>query len=210
MMQENIPIRSVQHWMYCPHRWGLIEIDCAWAENCFVTKANILHERVHESNRYHSREKISYTAVKVYNDLPPYGIYGVTDCLEKKGDRFSIVEYKPSQPKNALYYEEDLMQVFAQKLCVDHVFRCDSEGYLYYADTRKKVKLPLKENFAEYEQKLTAILADIREHLRTGTIPPIRKGQKCSGCSMKDMCMPGRKKFAGVDRSIKQLLESEL
>lgn len=210
MTQDNIPIRSIQHWMYCPHRWGLIEIDCAWAENYYVTKANILHERVHDNNSYHSRGKISYTAVRVYNDLPQFDIYGVTDCLEIKDGQYTIVEYKPTQPKNEPYHHDDLMQVFAQKLCVDYVFNCDSEGYLYYADTGKRIRLPLKEGFAGYEQELVSILAEIRKHLREGTIPPIRKGQKCSGCSMKDLCMPSRKKYDGVSRSIKALLEAQI
>ena len=47
MKENEISIRSIQHYLYCPHRWGLIEIDRAWAENYFVTKANLMHERVH-------------------------------------------------------------------------------------------------------------------------------------------------------------------
>ena len=37
MKTQEIAIRSIQHYMYCPHRWGLMEIDRAWAENAFVT-----------------------------------------------------------------------------------------------------------------------------------------------------------------------------
>ena len=46
MTEEQIPVRSIQHWLYCRHRWGLLEIDCAWAENYYVTKANLLHKIV--------------------------------------------------------------------------------------------------------------------------------------------------------------------
>lgn len=206
MRSEDIPIRSIQHWLYCPHRWGLLEIDCAWAENYYVTKANLLHERVHSANSYRSSAKVSYTAVSVYNDQPQYGIYGVTDCLEQTDSQYTIVEYKPTQPKNLLYRHEDLMQVFAQKLCVDYVFRCNSIGTIYYADTRKRVKLPLSENYEEYERELVGILCEIREHIRKGTIPPIPKGQKCSGCSMKDICMPSRKKPVPLSKAIEGLL----
>lgn len=52
MTEESISIRSIQHWLYCRHRWGLLEINCAWAENYYVTKANLLHRRVHE-DKYH-------------------------------------------------------------------------------------------------------------------------------------------------------------
>lgn len=33
----EISIRSLQHFLYCPHRWGLLEIGKVWAENYFVT-----------------------------------------------------------------------------------------------------------------------------------------------------------------------------
>ena len=69
MISEEIAIRSIQHYMYCPHRWGLLEIDKAWAENFFVTKANLLHERVHDPEKnYTARGKKVFTAVPVYND----------------------------------------------------------------------------------------------------------------------------------------------
>ena len=48
MKSQEITIRSIQHYMYCPHRWGLIEINKSWGENIFVTKANLLHDRVHD------------------------------------------------------------------------------------------------------------------------------------------------------------------
>ncbi len=210
MISEQIPIRSIQHWLYCPHRWGLMEVDCAWAENYFVTKSNIMHENVHSDKVYSSKAKRSYTAIKVYNDLPKYGIYGVTDCLEIADGRYIIVEYKPTQPKNEQFYHEDMMQVFTQKACVDYMFGCNSEGYLYYADTRKRVKLPLEENFVAYQNELLSILVEIRYNIRNGIIPPIRNGQKCNGCSMKDLCMPNQKKHEGLRQSISKLLEEKL
>ena len=83
MKENEISIRSIQHYLYCPHRWGLIEIDRAWAENYFVTKANLMHERVHDPNQgYLSRGRRVYTSVPVYNDRPEYQLYGVTDCIE--------------------------------------------------------------------------------------------------------------------------------
>ena len=81
-MENDISIRTVQHFLYCPHRWGLIEIDRAWSENYFVTKSELFHERVHETGSYISKSKKVYTAVTVYNDLPEYRLYGITDCLE--------------------------------------------------------------------------------------------------------------------------------
>ena len=51
MSSVEITIRSIQHYLYCPHRWGLLEIDKAWEENIFVTKANLMHKRVHDPKK---------------------------------------------------------------------------------------------------------------------------------------------------------------
>ena len=213
----EITIRSLQHYIYCPHRWGLMEIDRAWAENYFVTRGNLRHKRVHEKEKYSIRDKKVFTGVNVYNDK--YGLYGVVDCIEgessKKGVdvlgddnkyELRIVEYIPSKPKDKDYNFDDLMQVFAQKVCVDYVFDTDCEGIIYYAKEKKRVLLPLKENYYEYEKELVKILEEMRENIKEGTIPPIMKKQKCRGCSMKDICMPKLKKIKCVKDEISKTL----
>ena len=126
MNKEEITIRSIQHFMYCPHRWGLLEIDKAWAENFFVTRANLMHERVHDPDRaYTTKNKKVFTSVPVYHDGEEYNLYGVTDCLELTKDEegvsfngsdekyhISIVEYKPTIPKSMDYREFEPRNIF--------------------------------------------------------------------------------------------------
>lgn len=103
-------IRSVQQYLYCPHRWGLMEIVCSWAENAFVCKGNLVHESVDTGKCLSARNAIVERSVRVYND--EWGLFGVIDCLElrrsvsgcfieKYGERFelTIVEYKVRSPK---------------------------------------------------------------------------------------------------------------
>lgn len=224
MNTEEITIRSIQHYMYCPHRWGLMEIDRAWAENIFVTKANLMHERVHDPDKhYTAKGRKVFTSVPVYNDLEEYNLYGVTDCLEllpdmngvsiegsKEKFRICIVEYKPTKPKDRLYREDDLIQVFAQKICVDYVFGGDADGVIYYSDVKKRVQLPLKENFEKYHAKLKTLLNEMRDRLKKGEIPPVVKGQKCSGCSMKDLCMPSLKPVKKLQFEIEKIERTAL
>ncbi|MCI8348451.1 MAG: CRISPR-associated protein Cas4 [Firmicutes bacterium] len=216
MKTEEISIRSIQHYMYCQHRWGLMEIDRAWSENFYVTKANLMHERVHDwQSSYSAKGKKVYTSVPVYNDLNEYNLYGVTDCLEFKGradcsnenevQDICIVEYKPTQPKNKAHHEDDVMQIFAQKICVDYTFKCDSKAVIYYADTKKRYELPFAENYSKYDSELKALLKEMRLNIVNGHIPPINKGQKCNGCSMKDICMPGMRKNKNLSFLIDQI-----
>ena len=225
MRSEEITIRSIQHYMYCPHRWGLLEIDKAWAENVFVTKANLMHERVHDPDRnYTVRGRKVFTSVPVYNDLEEYNLYGVTDCLECKeskdgidafhdGKKYKlcIVEYKPTKSKQQTHRKDDLMQIFAQKTCVDYVFHCDCETILYYVDVKQRIPVDFTDSYREFDNELRRLLSEMRANLREGIIPPIRKGQQCSGCSMKDLCMPSSlKKSYRFQKELQHVLEEQL
>ncbi|MDD6485109.1 MAG: CRISPR-associated protein Cas4 [Clostridiales bacterium] len=211
-----INIRSIQHYMYCPRRFGLLEINKDWAENVFVVKANLMHERVHSgSHDYRSAKKIEMSSVAVYND--ELDLYGVTDCIEFEKSsagneieglegkyKVHIIEYKPKQPMSGEIRETDAIQVFAQMLCADYVWNCKSDGYVYYADTRKRVKLPLREEFDRYYALLKELMQNMKNCMESGVIPPRVKGQNCSGCSVKDVCMPANKKY-----EVKKLVMSE-
>lgn len=203
MDEVAIAIRNIQHYLYCPHRFGLIMIDDVWAENYFVTKANLIHERVHTENDYTSRNKRVITSLAIYNDEPLYNIYGYVDCIELERDfdgvvidntgeryKINIVEYKPTKPKSKEYNFEDLMQVFAQKICIDRIFKCNSEGIIYYKNTNERIKLDLNENYKIYDDKLKEILYEMRIIIKSGCIPIIKDLNNCGGCSFKDLCMP--------------------
>lgn len=205
---DMISIRSLQHYRYCPHRWGLIEIGRCWSENYYVAKANVLHEKAHQPQHYIQRGKKVYSSVQVWND--EIGLFGVVDCIEKANDGIHIVEYKPKKPKGSDYNEDDAIQVFAQKLCVDAVFGCDSIGELYYSDVRERVRLPFDDEQVNghYLTLITDTVSKIRKQLEAGSIPPIRKDQYCSGCSMKDLCMPKSRRIILKDE-IRKIMEIE-
>lgn len=219
-MTNEITIRSIQHYLYCAHRWGLIEIGNVWAENYFVTKANLMHENVHTKNVYTKRGAKVFSSVPVYND--EYNIYGVVDCIEAepsekgvhiegedKKYNLSIIEYKPTKPKNDDFHYEDAMQMFAQKICVDSVFCCDCKCVLYYADVKKRIELPIRENYNIYDKELKSILSQMQEYLKYGKIPAIKHRQYCGGCSMKDICMPLKKPLKSIRKQIEEIGDIE-
>ena len=80
--EEPVSIREVQHFAYCPHRWGLIHIGCDWSENAFVNRAKLIHERVDGGKPTALRGSIVERSVQVYDD--EWGLFGVLDALELK------------------------------------------------------------------------------------------------------------------------------
>ena len=206
-MKETINIREIQHYLYCAHRWGLIAIELAWVENYYVTKADLIHERVHSNISYSApKHGRVYTAVKVWND--DRGMIGEVDCLEESRGQFTIVEYKPTQPKDKPYHAEDLLQVFAQKICVDHIFRCNASAEIYYADTKKRAALPVIEKYAFLSEKLTETLNAMRAYLECGEVPPVTGKEKCGGCSFRDICLPAVfRKHSSTKAQVMELVE---
>ncbi|MBQ8495989.1 MAG: CRISPR-associated protein Cas4 [Clostridia bacterium] len=198
---DSVDLRSIQQYLYCPHRFGLMENNCSWAENVFVNRGNLAHERVTEGKYSASRGTIQERSVRVFQD--EWGLFGVLDCLELKKDKngveipiysgkytVSIVEYKVTAPKNNQIRIEDRMQLLGQKICVDSLFSCHADTYFYYHDTRRREKIEFsEEDYSFLKQTLT----EIREIKQKGIIPPIRNDQYCSGCSMKDICLPPKR-----------------
>lgn len=213
MNDRTINIRCIQHYMYCPRRFALLEINDDWQENAYVVKANLQHQRVHDgSHKYSDSKKIVRSDIAVYNDENDYDIFGVTDCIEFVRDsggvqisgydgffNVRIVEYKPKAPKGIDFNETDAIQVFAQKICADSIWNCNSEAYIYYSDTRKRVRLPFDTEYEKYDTMLKNLLFEMRKVLNSKIIPPRKKGKKCSGCSMADICFSKEKKYSVRD-----------
>lgn len=79
----SINIRSIQHFMYCPRRYALLELNQDWSENALVVKANLMHEHVHDgSHSFSDARKIVRSDIAVWNDSPEYNLFGRTDCIE--------------------------------------------------------------------------------------------------------------------------------
>ncbi len=206
MTDDTINIRDLQHFSYCEHRWGLIAIDKVWVENIFVVKANLIHENVHQSDKIiYAKDEKAYNGVSIYND--DMGLFGVTDRLIKKGENYLILEYKPTKPKDKDFNIQDALQVFAQKICIDKMFNTNCKGYIYYKNEKTRVELPFDEKFDEYLQMLKTTIENIKYYRLLNKIPPIKKGQKCSGCSLKDLCIPKNPKKYNAKDLIFEALE---
>lgn len=204
MTDRTINIRDIQHYMYCPRRFALLAINGDWVENSFVVKANLMHEKVHNGDHsFSTRNKVVKSSVSIYNDEPEFDIFGVADCIEfersargpyvpELDDCFliKVVEYKPKPPKEREFHESDAIQVYAQKVCVDYILNCDCECYIYYSDIRRRIKLPFDTERDKYHTMLAGYIKSMRDILDTENIPPMKKGQKCSGCSIEDVCFP--------------------
>lgn len=217
---QTVNIRAIQHYMYCPRRFGLLEINNDWQENALVVNGNIVHERVHSGEHSFSSKLVrAESAVQLYHD--ELEIFGVADCIEFRpnshaeyssnaGGRYdiTIVEYKPTRPKSNDFSETDAIQVFAQKLCADSIYGVNCDGVLYYSDVRRRVKLPFDKEYDRYYALLKKLLAEMRDVLDSGVIPNRTPKQICSGCSLESVCMPKCPQYS-VRKEIKNQIRGD-
>lgn len=177
----------------------------------------------HHSNFSYEDIPEADTAKKMKLAAENYDLYGVTDCIEFLRDdsgvpvpelkgtyQVRVIEYKPRAPKDVPYHETDAIQVFAQKICADFVWHCDSEAYLYYADIRKRVKLPFDTEYARYDELLKRLLNEMRGVLDAHEIPQRKKGQHCSGCSLAERCFPKPQRGTVREQIMAMTEETEL
>ena len=194
----RIPIRALQHFLYCPHRWGMLYRDGLWEDNALTVFAELAHERVHSGDKLvQSKKKIAISNVTLYSRQ--WGIYGKADCLELISDAggvkvapypetysLSVVEYKPTAPDGEVSVA-DRLQLFAQSCCVQEIFGVMPDACLYYVNIRKRVKLDFDE---EDERLLRQVVEQLSYWQQSERTPPPVYGSKCNGCSMRDRCMP--------------------
>ncbi len=184
-----------------------------------MVKANIQHQNVHSGNVSYKKDVKVVTATDVYND--DYNLFGEVDSLELRKDnegvaiengRYSItiVEHKPTKPKDREFNFDDALQVFAQKLCVDYVFKTNAKAVIYYRDVKQRIALPFEQEYSSYLSTLENILQEMREHILESKIPAVKKGQKCSGCSFKELCIPKINTRYNVKRDIYAIIEGDV
>ena len=217
-MTEWITLNAINHFTYCPHRWGLMFVENVWTENALTTAGHLFHERVHDAAQDESRpDKISVRGLQLFHeDLKINGIADLTEfVLDEKGGytarngrryRPTVVEYKVGKPKTTDTIDlADEMQLIAQIVCMENMFGCPCDGALYYREINRRIRLTKTE---EAKNKLLCLLEKMRSFLQAGEIPTERHETGCGGCSLKDQCLPTAKN-ADVFREIESVCRKE-
>ncbi len=186
-------LSGIQHFAYCERQWGLIHIESLWEENRSTAEGRILHQRVDDPlfNETRRNVKIARSVPLVSMSL---GLYGIADVIElqlndneneKKGENYSIIEYKRGKPKND---DRDEVQLCAQAICLEEMLGVSlTKGHIYYGETKHRNQVL----FDEEIRIRVKMLAD-RMHLlfEKGVTPRAKKDKKCKNCSLSGICLP--------------------
>lgn len=186
---QTLYLSRLQHYLFCPRQFALIELECAWEENVYTAEGQVMHEKVN-SGGHDTRGTI-----KTVRTLPlghkALGLEGVADVVEyhtnEDGQQTPYpIEYKRGRPKS---HRADEVQLCAQAVCLEDMHNCQvPEGALFYGKTRRRHTVTFDD---ELRQLTLDAINDCRHIIETGHTPkPSYSTSKCRHCSLKDVCHP--------------------
>ncbi len=198
-IEENdyLQLSGLQHFLFCRRQWALIHIEQQWLENYLTVDGSIMHENAHNANAFEMRGDVMI-AHSLSVSSSKLGISGQCDIVEfhRSNDGVTLaghdglwlpflVEYKHGQPKDD---NCDEAQLCAQAMCLEEMLCCHiSSGALYYGKTRHRLNV-------EFEDQLRSIvetaLAEMHQLYKRGHTPKVKVREKCSRCSLRNICLP--------------------
>jgi CRISPR-associated exonuclease Cas4 len=190
---EPIYLSRLQHYLYCPRQFALIELEDIWIENQFTAEGQVLHKRVNQAEQQKRAAVRTVRALRLAN--VELGIEGVADVVEyhKRAHGAEIpfpIEYKRGKPKA---HRADEVQLCAQALCLEEMDGVPvPEGALFYGEVRRRHPVIID---AELRDLTAQTILACRAIVQTKATPKaLYQAKKCRGCSLIDQCHP--KKFA--------------
>lgn len=186
---EPIYLSRLQHYLYCPRQFALIELENIWIENQFTAEGQVLHQRVNQADQQKRGAVRTARALRLAN--AELRIEGVADVVEyhQQADGTEIpfpIEYKRGKPKA---HRADEVQLCAQALCLEEMHGVAiPEGALFYGEVRRRHPVIFDADLRNLT--LQTILA-CRDIVQTNITPhAIYQARKCNGCSLIDQCHP--------------------
>jgi len=186
---EPIYLSRLQHYLFCPRQFALIELEDIWIENQFTAEGQVLHQRVNQADQQKRGAIRTVWALRLAN--VELGIEGVADVVEyhKQADGAEIpypIEYKRGKPKA---HRADEVQLCAQALCLEEMHGLSvPEGALFYGEVRRRHPVVFD---AELRSLTAQTIVACRTIVQTKITPKaIYKSKKCNACSLINQCHP--------------------
>lgn len=192
-----IPARILNEFVYCPRLAYLEWVQKEWADSQDTVEGRHVHRRVDKKSEplpepdSDAEPEDLKPARSVELSSAKLDLVAKIDLVEPTpGGAVVPVEYKRGKRPHIKQkvYDPERVQLCAQGLLLeDHGYRC-SEGIIYFAGSRERVKVPFDESLRLLTKQSIGALRSVVEG---GQIPPpLQNSPKCNRCSLVGICMP--------------------
>lgn len=218
--QPPLPIRRLHNYLYCP-RLAYYQ----WVENLFEENADTIagshaHRNVDAPSPWtEERQAALAEGLKPGQHLrslrlesTALGIVGVADLVEGGTEGNAVVDYKKGSARRSehgerMAKETDAVQVAAQALLLrEHGIEV-TQGWVYYAEDRRRVPVELTPDLIERTR--AAITAAKAQAASGHCPPPLVDDPRCHYCSAYPVCLPGESRHWAMETAPKDYTDTE-
>ena len=189
-----VPARILNEFVYCPRLAYLEWVQKEFADSSDTVQGRHVHRKVDKQGGTLPEPDDRSDGIKIARSVElsstKLGLIAKIDLLESENGNATPVDYKrgkrPHVPRKA--YDPERVQLCAQGLLLEeHGYRC-SDGILYFAGSRERVRV-------YFDEELRALTLNSIKGLRAladgGQIPPpLEDSPKCPRCSLVGICLP--------------------
>ena len=189
-----IPARILNEYVYCPRLAYLEWVQKEWEDSSDTVQGRHVHRRVDKQGGSlpEPDEKAEELRIARSVELSSkrLNLIAKIDLVESADGKVTPVDYKrgkrPHVARRA--YDPERVQLCAQGLLLrEHGYEC-SEGILYFAGSRERVRVVFDEELLELTHQSIENLGAV---VGAGRIPPpLEDSPKCPRCSLVGVCLP--------------------
>ena len=160
-----------------------MHVEGIWSDNEHAAQGTILHKNADERGYETVGQAKCLHALPLYSEI--YGLNGRADIVEIRRDEVIPVEYKKGKKRE---FNNDDVQIAAQALCLEEMFRTEiRRGFIYHATSKKRREGLID---AALRDETIRTIENIRQLLQTQIIPAAEYQSRCHGCSLYGTCLP--------------------
>ena len=189
-----IPARMLNEFVYCPRLAYLEWVQKEWADSSDTVEGRHVHRQVDRQSGSLPAPDDDFEELTRARSLElssrELDLTAKIDLVEIANGKVTPIDYKrgkrPHVPRRA--YDPERVQLCAQGLLLEeHGYEC-SEGVLYFAGSRERVRVPFDEELRSLTKESLNVLRSVVD---AGRIPPpLEDSPKCTGCSLAGICLP--------------------
>jgi CRISPR-associated endonuclease Cas1/CRISPR-associated protein Cas4 len=195
-----VPVRMVNEYVYCPRLAFLEWVDGEWADSGDTEEGRRAHVRVDAGGG-------TLPAPDAIDDQPDFvarsitlasdrlGIIAKMDLIEGEDGSVTPIDTKKGKRPHIAegVYEPERVQVCAQAMILEDAGYTVSDGAIWYAGSRERVRVALDETLRTTTR---SAIADLRLAASAGRLPPpLVDSPKCTKCSLAGICLPDEVTF---------------
>lgn len=195
-----LPARMINEFCYCPRLAYLEWVQGEWDDSKDTVEGRYVHRKVDKPGgklpqAEHAEPEEKLHARSVTLSSTRLGLIAKMDLIEGEGQQVIPVDYKrgkrPHVSRGA--YDPERVQICVQGMILaEHGYTC-TEGVLYFAGSRERVRVELDEELRALTKRT---IDGLRFVAAGGQIPaPLEDSPKCPRCSLVGICLPDEVSF---------------